>query len=80
MLRLSPLFPLAFFSYILGVTSVTFYDYVLGTTIGLFPGVVAFSYMAVKMENISNNGLDPVTLISIIGTFLSIFVISYKAK
>jgi uncharacterized membrane protein YdjX (TVP38/TMEM64 family) len=45
--RLSPVFPFPILSYILGVTSISFWKYSLGTAIGLLPGVIAYCYMGI---------------------------------
>ena len=80
MLRLSPLFPMAIISWVLGITDMGMFDFALGTFIGLIPPVLAECYIGSQMKAIAEEGADFNLVVTIVLTVVSVVVISYWAN
>eukprot|EP01027_Heterolobosea_sp_BB2_P002086 GEZU01003138.1.p1 GENE.GEZU01003138.1~~GEZU01003138.1.p1 ORF type:complete len:369 (-),score=82.59 GEZU01003138.1:929-2035(-) len=59
LLRLSPAFPFSVFSYLLGVTNVSFWKYVLATNLGNAPFSIVYTYFGSIMRDLSDMWSDP---------------------
>ena len=58
---------------------VTVFDYIVGTFIGLFPGIMAYCYMGIQMKEAATGGVNIGMVVSVVGTIISIFLVSSKA-
>jgi uncharacterized membrane protein YdjX (TVP38/TMEM64 family) len=74
--RLSPVFPMALFGYVVGATSVSLTTYTVATFVGLLPGCVLYAWIGAA----AGSGAGWSSMVSITISVVSTVVISFKAK
>jgi uncharacterized membrane protein YdjX (TVP38/TMEM64 family) len=78
--RLSPMFPFALVSYVLGVTNISMCQVTTGTAIGLLPGILLQSSMGHNMKRVMEGHGDNSVWYSITFSIISMVFISWHVK
>jgi uncharacterized membrane protein YdjX (TVP38/TMEM64 family) len=81
LMRLSTLFPIDPLSYAVGLTKMKYTDFILGTLLGLFPEMLAYSYLGQSMRHpLSKKIFIPLILIAAVAAGGVFIYKSFKSK
>lgn len=81
LMRLSTLFPIDPLSYAVGLTKMKYSDFILGTLLGLFPEMLAYSYLGQSMRHpFSKKIFIPIILIAATAATGAFIYKSFKSK
>ena len=81
--RLSPVFPFAILSYVLGLTQISVLTFMLGTGVGLLPGVALYCWLGLNMKHAAQSkdqGIDPSVWLAVVASIFVIVVVTWQGK